>query len=170
MSGFRRNRSERIDRLPAIMVLLAYLFTGGFTGFAPSIGGHLQVETVHLPNVARDSGILVNIDPAHVRADVIDFEARRASAETLQSDPPGAAASVAATSRTVTSSATALSASAFWVGGKAPLAKADLTHLLSVLAEALFARDQDGLQPFVAAEAIASANPGPWLRTVVLTL
>jgi hypothetical protein len=39
------------------MVLIAYIFVGGISGFGPNGSGHVQLETVHLPNASRDSGV-----------------------------------------------------------------------------------------------------------------
>ena len=56
-AGLTRNKASAYDCLAVIMALIAYIIVGGISGFGPNGSGHVQLETVHLPNASRDSGV-----------------------------------------------------------------------------------------------------------------
>jgi hypothetical protein len=57
-AGLTRNKPSAYDCLAVIMTLIAYIIVGGISGFGPDGSGHTQLETVHLPNASRDSGVV----------------------------------------------------------------------------------------------------------------
>lgn len=138
-----RNTSSGLDRFSVILVLLAYVFAGGLTGFGPR-GGHSLLETTHLPNSSRDMAISDPLGSSFVLHGDHDFSAKS----------PGAQYQAAGSAPPRTDQ---------------DLAPADLARLCNIIVLILLG-DTRHSGPLVEAQTVAIANPAWWLRTVVLHL
>jgi hypothetical protein len=146
-AGLLRSGKRGFDRLAVILVMLAYGFVGGITGFSPVTSGHEQIEMVHLPNVSRDSG---EASGKHVDRVVSAVDTDSAQSVAAHQFPHG---STDTTPKPTVSTHDDASRIAFVFN--------------NVLSNFLSVSDENGSNLF-ASETVPSAGPAWWLRTVVL--
>ena len=127
------------------MALIAYIFVGGISGFGPNGSGHVQLETVHLPNASRDSGVAA---PERSGYRLLSDDGVSAEPQTVHqavgTAPPHSIKAI-------------------------PAAANDFVQFVSILILNLFADARHaGLQ--FETQTVLTASPAWWLRTVVLHL
>lgn len=138
-----RNTGSGLDRFSVILVLLAYVFAGGLSGFGPR-GGHSLLETTHLPNSSRDTAVSDPSGSGFVLHGDHGFSAKSSGAQyqTAGSAPPQT---------------------------DQDLAPINLVRLYNIIVLILLGDTQHS-GSLAEAQTVAIANPAWWLRTVVLHL